>query len=266
MKQIISKLIGICGFCSVLTVSAYAQDWNPFLSQGVVAPTPLLPAEFGGTGTLSLFVGNTGSSDIVLTTGQEMLVNITLSRGVPNNVNPLAAISGAGAAWFNWSYNPANRTYSGVQNQTIPGNLAFTVQGEIVIAYRVTENSFNGQTPQNGFNSNLTPPGYTNVSNTTNDDSVSSYTYVEASEFGDLPLAYETPSHFVNLIKDGSNRYTRLTYLGTHIDADVATQPSTDATGDNTNTATGLNAVTANDEDGIVFPSNMIPGQTYHTI
>ena len=258
MKNIISTLIGICAYCSVLTVSAQAQDWNPFLSQGVVAPAPLLPAEFGGTGTLSLFVGNTGSSDITLVTGQEMLVNITLSRGVPNNVNPLAAISGAGAAWFNWSYNPAIRTYTGVQNQTIPGNLAFTVQAEIVIAYRVTENSFVDQTPQNGFNSNLTPPGYTNVSNTTNDDSVSSYTYVSAFDHSDAPASYTAVAHEINLRKDANDKYISYMYLGAAVDPETASQASPAANGDDLNQTGGLNL---DDEDGVVFPV-MTPGAT----
>lgn len=256
MKKIISTLIGICGFCSIVTVSA--QDWNPRLSQGVVAPAPLLPAEFGGTGTLSLFVGNTGSSNITLTPGQEMLVNITLARGVPNNVNPLAAISGAGAAWFNWSYNPAIRTYTGVQNQTIPGNLAFTVQEEIVIAYKVTENSFVDQTPQNGFNANLTPPGYTNISNTTNDDSVSSYTYVSAFDHSDAPALYTAVSHEINLRKDLNGLYTSYMYLGAAVDPETASQASSLADGDDVNQTGGLNL---DDEDGVVFPV-MTPGTT----
>jgi len=217
----------------------------------------MLPAEFNGTGTLSLFVGNTGSSDITVVPGQEMLVNITLSRGVPNNVDPLAAISGAGAQWFTWSYNPGIRTYTGVQNQTIPGDLNFTVSEEIVIDYRVAENSFVTQTPQNGFNSNITPPGYTNDSNATNDDTISNYTYVQAFDYGDAPAPYLAARHEINL-SGGSGAYTAYMYLGSSVDPEAVNQASTGADGDDNNQTGGLNV---DDEDGVTFPT-LIPGET----
>src|SRR5512135_1897020 len=48
-----------------------AQSYNPFVSQGVISPAPLLPWEFNGTGTASFNVGNTGSTPLPLLSNQE---------------------------------------------------------------------------------------------------------------------------------------------------------------------------------------------------
>ncbi|MBL7766374.1 MAG: tandem-95 repeat protein [Chitinophagaceae bacterium] len=154
-----------------------AQNYNPFVAQGIVSPAPLADMVSQGIGMVSFNVGNTGSDPINLVPGQEMILVITLSRGIPNNPNPISAIGGTFAGYFNWLYDAGTKSYQGTQNQTIPDALNGGV-GNITIQYRVLTNSINSN-PQNGFNVNLTPPAFTNGINALNDDQVSSYTWTE---------------------------------------------------------------------------------------
>ncbi|MDD2599354.1 MAG: SdrD B-like domain-containing protein [Kiritimatiellae bacterium] len=235
-------------------------SYNPYLVQPMVTPAPMLPAEFNGTGTLAFDVGNTGSSDIVRVAGDEMLLTITLSYGVPDNVDPTAAVGGPGAAWFSWLYFPHQRTLRGTQIATIPGDSRKTIE----IAYKVVENSFKGQSYKNGYNVNISPPAYTG-GQTTDDDAVAIFTYVRAYDFGDAPLSYGEAQHTIDTKRDGSASpgpyYNNFFWLGAHIDADTNHNASADAKGDDNNTANGLNGISQNDEDGVVFPA-MISGTT----
>jgi hypothetical protein len=229
-------------FLSCFTVFGQANDdWNPFLAQAIIDPAPLAPVELNGVGIASFFVGNTGSSDLPLMVGDTIRVVITLSNGVPNNANPLLAMSGGGLSYFNWSYNPGTLTYTGLQNQTLPGNML----EEIFIAYRVTDN-----TPLsnalNGFIVTLTPPVYTDGINAIDDDEVSSYTYVRATDFGDAPISYGSASADINFFKDQFGQYELLMMLGDTIDSEDTYLPSVLADGDDNS---GLS-----DEDGVVFP------------
>lgn len=232
-------------------------SWNPYLVQGFVSPAPMLPAECNGTGNLIFDVGNTGSSDIVWVTNQPMLLTISLSYGVPNVVNPndtaqaITAVTGPGAAWFNWEYFPAQKTFRGTQKATIPGDARRTIS----IAYKVTQNSFINTSYQNGYNCNISPPGYTNPQ-PTDDDTVAAYTYVEAFDYSDAPLAYTAVSHVLNVAKNVDGKYTHYLYLGAAVDPETSSQASPVANGDDTNQTGGLNA---NDDDGVVFPT-MTPG------
>jgi len=237
----------------------HAQDaggsYNPYLTQAIIGQTgttivtPLLPVEFNGTGVARFDVGNAGSTDMPAVPGDLMTLVVTLSKGVPNNADPLAALGGPGVEWFNWQYDPAIRTYYAVQNQTIPGNSRRTV----TIAYRVMENSFLGASPtvSNGFNVNLQPPGYTNPQ-PTDDDAVSSYTYVEAFDYGDAPISYGEVRHAVDVTKDlETDTYGRYIFLGNHVDPEFAYQASAEARGDDNNQTGGLDV---DDEDGVTFP------------
>jgi hypothetical protein len=143
------------------------QNYNPAVNSGTISPAPLVT----GFGTIQFIVGNTGN-DPLNNLAQPMVLIITLSYGVPNNVNPIAAISGTYASKFVWLYDIATATYQGTQNQVIP---AFGL-GTIQITYRATLPSV-PLNPQNGFNVNVIPPAYTNASNASGDDNVSSYTY-----------------------------------------------------------------------------------------
>ena len=242
------------------------MDTNPYLIEGVVEPAPLLPLEFNGTGNVRFDVGNTGSDDIVWVENQAMTMVITLSKGVPDVDDPsdpldaLNALSGPGVAWFSWTYDPDITTFFASQIATIPGGVEGSRE-RINIAYRVSENSFLSASPttSNGFNANLQPPDWTNPQ-PTDDDAVSSYTYVEAFDYGDAPSSYGAPRHAIDLTKE-DGRYNRFVYLGTHIDAEDGPQHSSEATGDDVSTDNGLFGVAANDEDGVEFPL-MIAGTT----
>lgn len=255
----------IASFLGLLTAQAQQPNppapggsWNPYLIQGFVTPAPMLPAEFNGTGQLIFDVGNTGSDPIVWVTNQEMLITISLSFGKPNVPNPdnaldaINAIGGPGAAFFTWEYFPATRTFRATQAADLPANWRETV----TIDYKVVENSFSGAAFQNGFNSNISPPGYTNPQ-PTDDDTVAAYTFVEAFDYGDAPASYGVASHEVNFRKS-IGIYRSYVYLGNAVDPEAAMQNSTGATGDDTNQSAGL---AVDDEDGVVFPT-MTPGTT----
>ena len=209
-------------------VHAQGPSYNPYLIQGIVDQTTtgtggtLLPVEFNGTGFVRFDVGNTGFDPLLLEMGDAMTLVITLSKGVPNAVNPLDALGGPGVAWFSWQYDPTIRTYYATQIATIPGESRAT----ITIAYKVAENSFLGASPtvSNGFNVNLQPPGYTNPQ-PTDDDSVSSYTYVQAFDYGDAPITYGSVSHVVDVTKDLANdTYNRYIFLGAFVDPEYVYQ------------------------------------------
>jgi len=241
MKKIL--LIAIILF-SGLFLSA--QSYNPYVSNGTVTPAPLLPLQLNGTGELFFKVGNTGSdalpNDPNPPPNNDLKLVITLSKGVPNNANPLAALGGTWVAMFDWSWNVVSNSYTGYQNTTIPGNS----EGNITIQYKVTENT-PITSPSNGFNVNLTPPPYTIGYNTTNDDAVSSYTFTQALDYGDAPISYGSASHDI-LFATGN-----YVYMGAAVDNEIANQPSSDATGDDIN---GID-----DEDGVTFPT-FIHGNT----
>lgn len=171
MKKLIAFLLIAIAFVTETTI---AQNYNPALAAGTISPAPITT----GFANIQFTIGNTGN-DPLSNLAQPLLVVVSLSGGVPNvpnNVNPIAAISGTFVSKFSWQYDPAVKSYLGTQTQTIGG----VSLGTIIIAYRVTTASTSSN-PLNGFNVNLTPPGYTNASNTPGDDNVSSYT------FGSLP-------------------------------------------------------------------------------
>ncbi len=264
-KQIALTLV--TGFLALAALglpvpAAHAQtpppggSYNPYLIQGIINQTgtgigsTLLPLEFNGAGVARFDVGNTGSSAIVAVPGDLMRLVITLSGGVPNNANPLAALGGDGVSWFTWQYSAATRTYTATQNATIPGDSRRT----ITIQYKVTENSFLGAAPSvsNGFAANLQPPAYTS-GQTTDDDSLSAYTYVQAFDYDDAPSSYGAAWHEVNVTRNPptTGSYTSYIYMGAAVDPEAASQASSDALGDDTNQTGGLGV---DDEDGVTFP------------
>ena len=153
MKKLIVFLL-----IAFVTETTIAQNYNPAVAAGIISPAPIST----GYANIQFVVGNTGNDPLSLIQhpGQPLLVVISLSGGVPNNTNPLAAISGTFASKFSWQYDASVKTYLGTQTQTIGGNSL----GSIIIAYKVTVASTT-LNPNNGFNVNLTPPGYANASN-----------------------------------------------------------------------------------------------------
>ncbi len=236
-------------------VHAEGPSYNPYLIQGIVDQTTtgtggtLLPVEFNGTGFVRFDVGNTGFDPLLLEMGDVMTLVITLSKA--SRMPPIR--------WTHWEALalhgfPGNMTrpsgpITRAQIATIPGESRAT----ITIAYKVAENSFLGASPtvSNGFNVNLQPPGYTNPQ-PTDDDLVSSYTYVQAFDYGDAPNTYGSVSHVVDVTKDlGNDTYNRYIYLGAFVDPETVYQGSVNAMGDDDNQTGGLNG---DDENGVSFP------------
>ncbi len=247
---------------ALVPLAAQAQSWDPYTSNAIIAPAPLAPVEFGGTGTFTFQAGNNGGSVLPFPppSGNPMGLEISLANGVPNVADPndsvqaLTAISGPLLAYFDFTYNPVNRTYTGTQKAPIP---AFGTY-QAVIQYRLTANTFIGS-PFNGANVNVQPPGFTNPQPTDNDQA-SSYTYVEAKDYGDAPISYGQAGTTIDLTKTAGGAYNQYVYLGAVVDPEPGYQASVDALGDDDNRTGGLNA---DDEDGVVFPPSLTPGQTY---
>jgi len=262
LKEKILALIGVAVAISATCV--HAGSWDPYVHSVVIAPAPLLPLEFSGTGVCSLKPGNNGGDELplgsLLNPNDRMVVTLSLANGVPNVADPsdaaqaLTALGGPGKDYWDWTYTPATATYRGVQNRPIP---AYTAE-EVTVQYRVTANTFKSADPNtfNGLNVNISPPGYTNPQSTDNDQA-SSFTYVEAADFGDAPASYGAAQHLIDLTKtDGL--YNNYMYLGSAVDPDSAYQASSDAQGDDSNQTGGL---AADDEDGVTFPS-LVTGTT----
>jgi hypothetical protein len=222
------------------------QRYNPYVNQGSVSPAPLLPVEFNGTGLLSFTVGNSGTSALPYIKNQEMTLIITLSNGVPDNEDPMAAMAGTWSSYFDWTYDTSIATYRGIQNQKISENAA----GNITISYKIIKNTLLSSA-SNGFNVNLQPPPYANGIQATDDDAASIYTYALARDYGDAPLAYGEASHNININKS-NGAYTQYVHLGAGVDSEAEYQESGKADGDQN----GID-----DEDGVIFPS-IIQGAT----
>tara|TARA_R110000787_G_scaffold286337_1_gene404246 strand:+ start:1737 stop:3077 length:1341 start_codon:yes stop_codon:yes gene_type:complete len=228
---------------------ANAQSWNPYVNQCVMSPSPLLPLEFGGEGEASFNIGNTGSSSLVFNRANpdKMILVIKLYNGIPNKRNPLAALQGSWVSGFSWTYDASTTTYTGVQQRRIPGY----GQGNITVGYKVTQNT-SLSVIANGVTVSIQAPSYASASNTTQDDFVSSFTYVLAKDYGDAPISYGVASHDINIYKtDGL--YSKFIHLGRLVDQESEAQSSSIANGDDIDGE--------DDEDGVRFP-RLIAGNT----
>ena len=167
--------------------ASFAQNYNPFANSGTMAPSPLE----NGFGECRFNVGNSGN-DSLKKLSDPVILTLTLSYGVPDNANPVDAISGTLANKFNWIYIASKTTFRGTQITGIGGNEF----GTIKIAYRVTRSSTPSES-RNGFNLVLTAPSYTNGSNSAGDDGLSAYTYGSMGGVLPVKLAFYSAS-FVN--------------------------------------------------------------------
>ena len=234
-------LTTLLGWAIYVPAQSKDGNYNPFVSQGVISPAPLPPVEFGGEGLISFKVGNSGSDAMEWMAGQpekELRLVITLAGGVPDvgeltAETALLAIGGGYSTMFEWSYDLSANTYTGRQKSTLPP-MGVDV---ITVAYKVMQNS---STPSNGFLVQLFPPSYTLVSNTGNDDKVSSYTWTEYRDYGDAPESYGVAYHRIQ-----ENPDFRV-YLGKIIDGESASLFSTAAHGDDGDGE--------DDEDGVTLP------------
>ncbi|MFA6058903.1 MAG: T9SS type A sorting domain-containing protein [Taibaiella sp.] len=179
MKKLLTSLL-LTG-----SVLSFGQTYNPYVNLSSVNPAPLQPAEENGTGTLTFHIGNSGTSDLYLDLINPMLINLTLSRGVPDALIPISAVGGTFASKFVWLYDALSHSYLGTQIAPI----AAGTDGTITVSYKVTANS-SFAAPQNGFNVNIVPPAYSNGPNSTADDNINKYVYtvtvVSGNVFNDV--------------------------------------------------------------------------------
>lgn len=164
-------------FSFIIPIGLLAQnpngDFNPYLSDGTISPFPLVPLQGEGIGTFSFKVGNSGDDPLTVFNDHFLQLTITLSYGIPATDDPITAIDGDAAGFFNWEYN--NGTYTAKQITEIPAHFS----GSITIDYRVGSNS--DSPGLNGFNVNICPAPYHTDSNLLLDDAESVYTYTDES-------------------------------------------------------------------------------------
>jgi hypothetical protein len=236
------KLLLIC-FLIIMSLFSFAQSWNPYVNQGIISQ--LLPGEFNSAGEASFIIGNTGSSPLVcdsVNPDNNLSLVINFANGVPGTKNPLAALGGSWVDMFGWSYDASTQSFTAVQITTIPGY----DQGTITIKYKVTSNS-SLVNASNGFSVTLQPPAYAKVSNTTQDDAISSYTFTQAYDYGDAPKSYGKAKHKIDMSKDPeSGLYTKYIVLGALVDQESESKYSATADGDDNSGS--------DDEDGVTFP------------
>jgi hypothetical protein len=236
------KLIIACCFI-LLAVILDAQSWNPYVSQGMISSV-MLPSEFGGNGEISFNIGNSGSDALVFKQGNTPMDNlsfvVTLKNGAPDKNNPVASIGGTWKSYFDWTYDPAQKSFTAVQKRTIPGS----AQGTITLGYKVTDNT-GMVAAANGFAVSMKAPGYMARNNHSQDDAVSSYTFTRAYDFGNAPLSYGVASHEIDMLKNVSGGYMKYIFLGKTVDHETEAD----------------NKKEINDNDGVKLPV-LIAGQT----
>ena len=181
MKKIILSIA-----FSVFTLASFAQT-NPTVTAASLSPDPIPGAT--PYATLEFVFANLDPDPISHLdpdgNPDPMVLKVSLQNGTYDNVNfadPIAAISGDYASHFDWVYDAVARTYTGTQNQPVPGGDG----GTITIAYKATTATL-AASPNNGFTVNLTSNGNAPNgpgTNDPNDDDASAVTYVN----GPLPV------------------------------------------------------------------------------
>lgn len=168
MNNVLTYIFILISFTLPLKAQNPAGSYNPYVNGGIISPAPLW-TDANSSGVIAFNVGNTGSDPLQVYTDQQIVLTITLSQGEPDHINPLTAIGGSSAELFSWTYNSG--TFMGTQIATVPASSS----GTITIDYKITQNS--ALPGSNGFIARITAAPYQSISNTQNDDAVSSYTY-----------------------------------------------------------------------------------------
>jgi hypothetical protein len=240
MKKLLTAIIMV-----VSTLGLSAQSWNPYLNQGIIGPGPLVPEEFNGSGQISLRIGNTGGDVLPLVVGDELHIEIRLHNIEPSNPDPVLAIGGTWAHFFNWNWEPSLSAYHGVQNQDLPG----TDVGSVIVDIRVSTNT-HLMTANNGFEAELIPPAYLAGKNHPMDDLVSSYTFVRAWDYSDAAAPYPVAWHEINVTRQ-TGQYLRYVMLGNVVDHEDGFISGPNGLADD------LDGI--DDEDGVIMPP-LFPG------
>jgi len=152
----------------LLIITATAQ--NPFVQDATISPAPLNP---NGFGTLSFNFGLSEATGFDLPQNGEIEITVDFTLIEPSAVDPVDAISGNGKQYFDWVYDENTTSYTGTQNQDIPGLSNF----ELNFAFAVTGTS--ASPGNNGAQINL-QPGIAGNSNTS-DDETSEFTFTDQS-------------------------------------------------------------------------------------
>ena len=173
MKRILFFLV-VCFLPQYLGAQNPNGNYNPYISEVLITPAPLVPTEEGGTGEMAFTLGNAGSDALEIYGDQAIILTISLSHCLPAE-DPVDAISGAFSGHFSWTYQDG--TYTGIQLRPIQGNTS----GEISIRFRVNKNTVSPGS--NGFNVNITPSPYQTASNLQDDDALSTYTYTRKATY-----------------------------------------------------------------------------------
>ncbi|MBZ4188234.1 hypothetical protein [Niabella beijingensis] len=186
MKKIYAFVLAL-----VMCGGVYAQD--PSVSGVKVDPNP---AQLNASGTFSFNFLNASATAIPLgPVPASITINLNRLTPVLETGNP--KVTGAGAGYFDWTYDPTNNVIMGRQNKVIPGETPTVPAGgpiEIEVVFTTAASQAEaGAGNGNGGIINIQPGSGGNLNQT--NDQVSGYGYTD----GVLPVAFGfTSASFVS--------------------------------------------------------------------
>ncbi|MBO9593314.1 MAG: hypothetical protein J7599_10425 [Niabella sp.] len=180
MKKIYTLVLALA-----LLNAVSAQTADPAVVGATVTPAPGL---LNGPGKFSFNFQNLGDGQLGMVPTSTS-IKVTLNRLAPVLNAGVPQITGAGADYFDWTYNAGTKTITGVQNKIIPAStdVMNPVGGPVIIDVVFIQASTPAEAQAktgNGANVNV-QPGIGGNADQVNDN-VSAYTYTD----GALPVAF----------------------------------------------------------------------------
>ena len=218
---------------------------------GATNPTPVTVSPPPPPDVIDLAITKTDGVTSV-TPGNAVTYTIVVTNNGPNTV-----VGATVSDIFDATLSSINWTCTGSAGSSCTaggtGNIADSAVNLLVngtATYTVTANTSVLATGSLVNTASVTVPGGMNDTNNTNDSATDTDTYIP-TDFGDAP----DPSYPTLSASNGA-RHTLASgkYLGSGVDADSNGQPNATATGDDINGS--------DDEDGVVFTTSLIQGNT----
>ncbi|MCD2425118.1 hypothetical protein LQ567_20195 [Niabella pedocola] len=176
----------LCGFVLALMMYSGLNAQDPAVNGATVTPSPGL---VNGQGKFSFNFQNLSNSPIPMGVVPTS-VTISLNKFTPIvDGNGIPQVTGAGAAFFDWTYNAGTATVKGIQKQDIPGatDPMTPVGGPVVVEGVFSAASTPAQAGAsngNGANVNIQQGAGGNIK--LDNDNTVAYTFTD----GALPVAF----------------------------------------------------------------------------
>ncbi len=169
----------ILAFLFLVPFLSLGQANDPAVTAPGIDPAPL---PFPGNGQYVFSLINNGFEDIVPVPGDDLMLEIVLSKSEPSDPDIDIALTGSAEGFFDWDYDDATRTITGVLINTLPSGSV----NELRIDIATTEASTNSDV---GFEATIIPSAtVTSNGNITLNDVTSIFTRTEPADDCNLPL------------------------------------------------------------------------------